>query len=201
LAPWEDRAVPSDPVRLTLRDGAMVEIRPIGPEDKEALEHGFELLSDRSRYTRFLAPMERLGPTLLAYLTEVDHHDHEALIAFDRESGSAVGVARYVRTEKTSAEAAVTVLDEWQGLGLGTGLTSMLAERALEEGIDRFTAVILAKNEAMIALLETLGQARVTGREAGTVNVEVPLEPERPGAGKGLYGLLRVARRIAATGS
>jgi hypothetical protein len=29
------------------------------------------------------------------------------------------------------------------------------------------------------------------------MNVEVPLEPERPGAGKGLYGLLRAARRVA----
>ena len=32
----------------------------------------------------------------------------------------------------------------------------------------------------------------------GTLNVEVPLEPERPGAGKGLYALLRAARRVAA---
>jgi RimJ/RimL family protein N-acetyltransferase len=190
--------VPSYPVELTLRDGATVLIEPIRPENKKDLERGFERLSERSRYSRFLAPIERLSPTMLAYLTEVDHRDHEALIAFDRRSGDPVGVARYIRAEGSSAEAAVTVLDDWQGRGLGTGLTSLLAERALEEGIDRFTAVLLAENREMIALLESVGQVTVTRREAGTLEVEVPLEPERPGAGKGLYGLLRAARRVAA---
>jgi RimJ/RimL family protein N-acetyltransferase len=190
--------VDSDPVELTLRDGATVLIQPIRPEHKEALERAFAQLSDGSRYSRFLAPMERLSPTLLTYLTEVDHRDHEALIAFDSRSGEAVGVARYVRIEGNTAEAAVTVVDDWQGRGLGTGLTSLLAERALEEGIDRFSAVLLAENKEMIALLESLGQVTVVGREAGTLNVEVPLEAERPGAGKGLYGLLRTARRVAA---
>jgi RimJ/RimL family protein N-acetyltransferase len=190
--------VPIDPVELTLRDGTTVLIRPIRAGDKDALEGGFARLSDQSRYSRFLAPMERLSPTMLAYLTEVDHRDHVALIAFDRDSGNAVGVARYVRTDGSSAEAAVTVVDEWQGRGLGTGLTSLLAERALEEGIDRFTAVLLAENDEMLALLESLGEVKITGREAGILNVDVPLEPERPGAGKGLYALLRIARRLAA---
>lgn len=188
----------SYPAQLTLREGSMVLIQPIRPEDKRELERGFKRLSDRSRYSRFLAPMERLSPSMLAYLTEVDHRDHEALIAFDAESKDAVGVARYVRTGGSSAEAAVTVLDDWQGLGLGTGLTSLLAERALEEGIDQFTAVVLAENREMVGLLESLGQVKVTDREAGILNVEVPLEPERPGAGKGLYALLRTARRVAA---
>ena len=190
--------MPSDPVELTLRDGATVLIEPIRPDHKDALERGFEQLSERTRYKRFLAPMERLSPTMLAYLTEVDHHDHEALIALGGRTADMVAVARYVRAEGTSAEAAVTVADDWQGRGLGTALTSLLAGRAVEEGIDRFTALVLSENKEMIALLESLGHVTVTGREAGTLSVEVPLEPERPGAGKGLYGLLRAARRVAA---
>jgi RimJ/RimL family protein N-acetyltransferase len=190
--------VQSDPIELTLRDGSEVRVEPIRPEDKDALARGFEQLSAQSRYRRFLAPMDRLSPTMLAYLTEVDHHDHEALIAFDGGSREVVGVARYVRGEGTSAEAAVTVGDDWQGRGLGTALTSLLAGRALEEGIDRFTALLLAENKEMIALLESVGHVTVTGRDSGTLQVEVPLEAERPGAGKGLYGLLRAARRVAA---
>jgi RimJ/RimL family protein N-acetyltransferase len=188
--------VHGDPIELTLRDGSMVLIEPIRPEHKEVLQRAFERLSDESRYSRFLAPLERLSPSMLAYLTEVDHHDHEALIAFDQGSGDAVGVARYVRTEGPSAEAAVTVQDDWQGRGLGTALTSLIAERALDEGIDRFTAMLLAENKEMIALLESLGQVKVIGRAAGTIELEVPLEAERPGAGKGLYGVLRAARRL-----
>lgn len=188
----------SDPIELTLRDGSEVRVEPIRPEDKDALARAFEQLSEQSRYRRFLAPMERLSPTMLAYLTEVDHHDHEALVAFDIGSGEVVGVARYVRDAGTTAEAAVTVGDDWQGRGLGTALTSLLAGRALDEGIDRFTALLLAENKEMIALLESVGHVTVTGRDSGTLQVEVPLEAERPGAGKGLYGLLRAARRVAA---
>jgi GNAT superfamily N-acetyltransferase len=188
-----------NPARVTLRDGSTVLIRPIQPGDKETLERGFARLSEDSRYTRFLAPMNRLSPSMLAYLTEVDHHDHEALVAIDDRSGEGVGVARYVRTEGAIAEAAVTVADEWQGLGLGTALTSMLAERALEEGIERLTAIVLAENHEMIDLLESVGQVETREREGATLTVEVPLEPRRPGAGKGLYGLLRAARRVAAS--
>jgi RimJ/RimL family protein N-acetyltransferase len=190
--------VQNDPIELTLRDGSEVRVEPIRPEDKDALARAFEQLSEQSRYRRFLAPMDRLSPTMLAYLTEVDHHDHEALVAFESGSEEVVGVARYVRDEGTSAEAAVTVGDDWQGRGLGTALTSLLAGRALDEGIDRFTALLLAENKEMIALLESVGHVTVTGRDSGTLQVEVPLEAERPGAGKGLYGLLRAARRVAA---
>lgn len=53
-------------------------------------------LSPQSRYRRFLTPMSRLSPRLLRYLTEVDHHDHEALVAESPE-GDPVGVARIIR--------------------------------------------------------------------------------------------------------
>jgi RimJ/RimL family protein N-acetyltransferase len=177
-------------------DSTRLEIRPIEAGGKADLASAVEQSSGEAVYRRFLGPHGPLTTAELRYLTEVDHHDHEALIAFDQGSGDAVGVARYVRTEGPSAEAAVTVQDDWQGRGLGTALTSLIAERALDEGIDRFTAMLLAENKEMIALLESLGQVKVIGRAAGTIELEVPLEAERPGAGKGLYGVLRAARRL-----
>jgi GNAT superfamily N-acetyltransferase len=184
---------------LTLRDGAEVLVRPIEPGDREALAAGFERLSAESRYRRFLGPVDRLGPSTLRYLTEVDHHDHEALVAFE-PGGDLVGVARYVREADADdkAEAAVTVADEWQGRGLGMALTALLAGRALDEGVGTFSAMLLAENREMIDLLDSVGSVEVIGREGGTIQVEVALEPERPGAGSGLYGVLRTAAGRAA---
>jgi len=184
---------------LTLRDGAEVLVRPIEPGDRDALAAGFERLSDESRYRRFLGPVDHLGPSMLRYLTEVDHRDHEALGAFE-SGGGLVGVARYVRDADVGAraEAAVTVADDWQGRGLGTALTGLLAGRALDEGISTFSAMLLAENREMIELLDSVGSVAITAREGGTIEVEVELEPERPGAGIGLYRVLRTAAGRAA---
>ena len=166
-------------VEVELRDESWVGIRPIQPDDKEALLAGFERLSEESRYKRFLTPMETLTSSQLAYLTEVDHHDHEALIAFDLSTRDAVGVGRYVREgDGDRAEAAVTVADDWQGKGLGTALTRVLGGRAVEEGISCFTALLLAENKEMVGLLTGFGDVEVTAREGEAIQVEVPLAPE-----------------------
>jgi hypothetical protein len=82
---------------VRLRDGTRVRLRPVQPDDKHLLVRGFERLSEDSRYRRFFTPMSELRPAQLEYLTEVDHHDHEAVLAVD-EHGEPVGVARYVRS-------------------------------------------------------------------------------------------------------
>jgi GNAT superfamily N-acetyltransferase len=174
-----------------------VEIRPIHPEDKQLLAAGFERLSDRSRYNRFLAPTDRLTEAMLRYFTEVDHHDHEALLALG-PSGEAVGVARYVRSpgDPTRAEAAITVVDEFQGRRIGSQLLEAIAERAREEGITHFRALVHNQNTEMLELLENLGPLEVVERSQGVVEFETPLFDAGPTSG--LRGLLRAAARATA---
>jgi len=132
-------------------------IRPIEPADAPLLASAFAELSPESRYRRFFTPMRELDAEHLAYLTDVDHHDHEALVALDASSGSCAGVARYVRVAPEVAEPAIVVGDRWQGLGLGTKLLEELADRARTEGVTRFAGVVLAENQDAIRLLERLG--------------------------------------------
>jgi len=81
---------------VALRDGSRVVVRPVRPDDRELLVAGFEQLGPASRYQRFVAPMAELSEDDIAYLTQVDHHDHEALAAIDAATGEGVGVARFV---------------------------------------------------------------------------------------------------------
>lgn len=181
--------------RVRIRDGSEVDLRPIDPSDKDLLREGFERLSLESRYERFLSPLDHLSPAVLRYFTEVDHHDHEALVALDPASGRMVGVARYVREERPEvAEAAITVADDWQGRGLGTLLLDELAERAREEGIERFSAYVLARNEDMIGMLFRLGPAQVVDRQHGAVQIEAELP--RAGVSEQLRGLLKLAAEM-----
>lgn len=183
-----------------LADGACVRLRQIRPSDKELLIRGFERLSRASRYRRFLAPMETLTDEMADYLTDVDHHDHEAIVALDEKSGEGIGVARYVRhgDRPGVAELAVTVMDDWQGRGLGTLLVQVLSARAREEGIDSFSALVLASNQEMLDLLNSLGPVRVVDRESGTVELEMPIPAV--GLSPAIRKLLRVASRAEVVG-
>ena len=186
------RADAAGEVRVELRDGSAVTVRPIRPADRDAVRHAFNGLSEQSRYQRFLSPMTELSESQLRYLTEVDHHDHEALIAFDAETGEGIGVARFVRLDDgASAEAAITVMDAWQGRGVGTALAHLLADRARAEGVERLTSLLLASNRQMRDLLASLGPSETTADDGSTIEVAVALPEE--GIGEHMAGVLRVA--------
>jgi RimJ/RimL family protein N-acetyltransferase/nucleotide-binding universal stress UspA family protein len=179
--------------RTRLRDGSSVLIRPIEPEDRGLLRSGFDDLSERSRYLRFQSPLTELSDEQLSYLTVVDHHDHEALLAIDPEHDDAVGVARFVRVNDGVAECAIVVADEWQNRGLGSELLERLVERAHEEGIERFTALVLADNNDALRLLERLGD---TIRRGNGSQIELEIElPARPQSSAQMRLILAAAAR------
>jgi RimJ/RimL family protein N-acetyltransferase len=159
-----------------LLDGSRVLVRPVRSTDALLLADMFARLSETSRRMRFLGKKEELSAAELRYYANVDHHDHEALIALDPAGGRGVGVARYVRDadDPRAAEIALTVIDDWQGRGLGTELLGRLSYRARQEGICRFTAVVSADNVPMGMLLRSVDAAEC-GRSFGTVEYEIAL--------------------------
>ena len=159
-----------------LRDGSGVPVRQVRSTDASLLADGFARLSERSRRMRFLGKKDELTAAELRYYADVDHHDHEALIALDPASGRGAGVARYVRDadDPHAAEIALTIADDWQGRGLGTELLARLSHRARQEGICRFTGVVSFDNVPMGMLLRSVGAVE-THRSLGTVEYDIAL--------------------------
>jgi len=172
-------------------------LRPIAPEDKALLASSFARLSERSRYRRFLTTKNVLSEAELDYLVDVDHNDHEAIVAIDPVTGEGLGVARYIRSRDDAelAEVAVTVADDWQGRGLGRALLDRLTYRARREGVRRFSALVQGENRASIRLLEGLGDAQ-RHWDTGEVELIIELPPQR-----GMGARLGNALRAAAAGS
>ena len=154
---------------------------------------GFYHLSPTSSYRRFLSASPVLTDQMLHALTDIDHRDHEAIIALDEHGREGLGIAHYVRSleRPAVAEVALTVVDDWQGRGLGTFLLELISARARQEGIRTFTALMLAENRRMRHLLKRLGPVRVIDEERGTVEVEVAIP--HAGAAPELRKLLRIA--------
>lgn len=155
--------------RHVLSDGTQVKIRPIEAGDKQELQEGLHRLSEATVQRRFLVPKVRFTKAELRYLTEVDGHDHVALVAeSERWPGTIVAVARYVRLNEDpdTAEAAIVVADELHGLGLGSLLADRLAAAAAIHGVRRFTAEMLGDNHAAQRLMERLAARLAAGDPA-----------------------------------
>ena len=179
---------------VPLSDGQRVHLRLMRPSDKELLRAGFEQLSPDSRYARFMAPKARLTDRELRYLTEVDGIDHFAMGAARRHLMSkdeGAGSARFVRIvgEPDTAEPAVTVIDSYQGKGLGSILLQRLIEAAWERDIRWFRSELLAENKASRGMMESLSpdvQFRATGDGALVATIPVP-EPDQTPTAPGFF--------------
>lgn len=150
---------------VVLRSGDRVVLRPVQPADAAVLAAAFAELSAESRFRRFFMQLPELDDQRLAYLTEIDHHDHEAIGAVRPDTGDGLGVARFVRSPQLpdEAEIAVAVVDAWQRRGLATALLVRLAERARDEGIRVFTGEVQAGNEPVLRLVRKLAPSAMTG--------------------------------------
>ena len=140
----------------TLPDGTRILIRPIAASDKLRLSVALGRLSERTIRQRFLAAKPRLSAAELRYLTEVDGHDHIALVAvLTDDPESIVAVARCVRfpDKPDTAEFAIVVGDPLQGRGLGSLLARELATAARAAGIRRFSATMAGENVAVRRLI------------------------------------------------
>jgi len=166
---------------LTLPDGGRARFRPLVPDDAQSLERGFELLSQQSRYMRFLRDKPELSGPEIAAFTTPDGTEHEAIgvALLDADGGERpAGVARYYRTrDAQAAEFALTVIDHAQSRRLGALLLGFIAGVARDRGIARFLALVHRDNHVMRHILSDLGA--VTGSRLGDdVEIVLPLQQD-----------------------
>ncbi|MCB1802796.1 MAG: GNAT family N-acetyltransferase [Gammaproteobacteria bacterium] len=120
------------------------------------LQRGMQRLSPRSRWQRFASGIDSLSERQLDELTDVDGSHRVALCAAlqGEQCEEGVGLARYVELadQPAVAEFAVTVIDAWQGRGIGSALLDALIDTARQNGIKVLRGFVFPSNTAMLAL-------------------------------------------------
>ncbi|MGZ5357199.1 MAG: GNAT family N-acetyltransferase, partial [Solirubrobacterales bacterium] len=157
---------------IALRDGSTVHVRPVRPEDEEALHEFLSGLSEESRVFRFFSGGTDLRESA-HLMADVDYRGRYGLVA-TRDEGRLVGQGTYLESAPGRAEVAFTIADEMQGRGLGTILLAHLAEVAEESGIDVFEAEVMAQNHKMIEVFRESGLPVEMRAEYGAIRVELP---------------------------
>jgi len=171
VGPWECDALTTD--------GSPIHLRPIRPEDADALVAFHGRLSPDTVYFRFFSAHPRLLPQEIERFTQVDHHDRVALVAVAQER--IVGVGRYdrLRPGGPEAEVAFVVDDAFQRRGLGTLLLEHLATIAAADGIERFRAEVLPANRRMLDVFGRSGFEESAHFSGDVVDVVLPVSPTR----------------------
>jgi CRP-like cAMP-binding protein len=160
-------------VPVTAADGTELALRPLRPDDGEALQAGIDAMSDESLYRRFFTG-GRPSEMIVQHLLDVDYIDHFAWVLGEPDGARGLGLARYHRLpdDPDLADAAFAVVDDQQGRGLGTLLLGALAVAAGAAGIERLRAEVLSDNHPMRAVLDK-ADASWSTVEAGVVATEV----------------------------
>ncbi len=169
-----------DPEAITLKDGKHMIIRSIRPDDADDLQDAFQRLSIQSIYLRFLSFKKELTDEEARQLATVDYTSRMAFVAICKEDNQEIvaGVARYAILDPShpeTAEAAVVVSDEYQGLGLGKLLLWRLVIYARAKGVQYIRGNLQIGNDRMLLLVKRSGLPHQTRFVDGIWEVSIDL--------------------------
>lgn len=160
---------------VVLSDGATARLRPVSPDDAQALQRMHESQSADSIFFRYFTYKSELSRKELERFTVVDYVDRVAFVIL--RGDELLGIGRYDRLgESADAEVAFNIADAHQGRGLGSILMEHLAAAGRENGIRRFTAEVLPENRKMLSVFQAAGFDIKRHFEDGVVAVEFPIE-------------------------
>jgi acyl-CoA hydrolase/GNAT superfamily N-acetyltransferase len=154
-----------------VRDGTLLNFRPMHPTDEPRLTELFHALSKETMYYRFMSQMKFIQRKVIQNFVFINHRTDVAIVATVPEAHGEeiIAIGRYYLDETSNmAEIAFIVRDEWQNKGIGTALFKHLTLIARRNGIGGFTAEVLKENRAMIRVINK-SDLDVTSRPNGDV--------------------------------
>jgi acyl-CoA hydrolase/RimJ/RimL family protein N-acetyltransferase len=142
---------------LKLRNGKIVEFRPLLPSDEFAYRNFFYSLQEKTIYMRFFYKMRTFSHEIVQrQWSSVDYHKNMSIIGLVQKGGhkEIMAIGSYAQENDTQAEVAFVVREDFQGLGVASYLIEILENIAKENHYRSFCATVLRENAAMIRVFK-----------------------------------------------
>ena len=161
---------------VVLKDGQTVHLRPVRPEDNEAMLAMWQRFSPETIRMRFFT-LRGMSSEQMRFFSNVDYVTRFAVVA--QTGGRIVGVSRFDRLPDNpdAAEFAVVVEDAEQGRGIGTALLRALVQPASDLGITGFEGDVLRENARMLRMMRDAGFAPAYRNEGNVVHTTFSSTP------------------------
>jgi acetyltransferase len=148
-----------------LKDGTVLALRPIRPEDEPLMVKFHSSLSEETVLYRYFGLPKLEQRVAHERLTRICFNDYDREIALvavrqnpETKGDEIIGVARLIKKQGTNeAEFAIVLSDSFQGYGLGTHLLRLSVSIGQREKIGRITALILPENHVMQRVFRKAG--------------------------------------------
>ncbi|MFO1115030.1 MAG: bifunctional acetate--CoA ligase family protein/GNAT family N-acetyltransferase [Beijerinckiaceae bacterium] len=162
---------------LRLKDGTVVIVRPVRPEDEEMYRAFFETVPQNDLRLRFFAPVKSFSHAFLARLTQIDYARAYAVAAIKAETGELLGGVRLMmNADLTEGEYAILLGPLVKGQGLGWRLMEMMIDYGRSMGLEKIEGQVLTENQPMLQMCKALGfRLRESRDEPGVTNVTLDL--------------------------
>lgn len=166
-------------ILIKTAEGAPVRLRPMRPDDEDALRHAISQLSNRSRYLRFFNGAATLPDYVVHRLSNVDGVEHVAWVAIDETQADKpiIGAVHAQRGSKDEprGDFSIGLLDAWHSKGIARVLIALLAADARKAGFEELIADVLWENKKGRALMGAIG-ARSSGTDGTTIQFRMVLD-------------------------
>jgi acyl-CoA hydrolase/GNAT superfamily N-acetyltransferase len=143
-----------------LKNGKMINIRPIKPTDERLIQELHYSLDDQDRYLRFFSPIHDFRHKKMQPMVNIDYTTDMILIGEIEEEGERkiIAMGAFFKTFQPSlAELAFVVQKDWRGLGITKFLLNRLVQIGRELNYKTFGGSILLENKSMLHIINTSG--------------------------------------------
>jgi acetyltransferase len=173
-----------------LKDGTLLRIRPIRPEDEPLMVKFHGTLSEETVHSRYFGVAKLEKRVAHERLTRICFNDYDREVALvvirqdpDTKEDEIIATCRLIKVlGGNEAQFALLISDQFQGKGLGTHLLALLVDIGRQEGVGRIIGHILPENYAMRDVSKKVGFKVSYDRVNEVLLAEMNLDGDETGA-------------------